>query len=783
MYIDYKKGDNTLDRFALNAVSADSLSCGNVGSTIQPVYFLNGVPIKTTYTLEKSVPSDADFSNTGATNITLTGTGNILTSASYNAATRTITLTKGASVSNYTLPVATSTALGGVKTGYSTNGKNYAIKLDNSNNMYVNVPWTDNNTTYDVFGKATSTTAGTKGLVPAPAAGSQGKYLRGDGVWATPPNSTYTFSNSNATLAWDSAVTIATVGGTNITAKLPAKPDDTGATSVAFTGSGNMLVDASYNTSTRTITFTKSSVNNYTLPLAASNTRGGVKTGYTTNGKNYAVQLSSEKMYVNVPWTNSVTGITAGASGTTSNATTSNGNTYIKIKDDSTHRGQIKIVGSGATTVSSDNNGTITINSTQYDLSPYVSKTDTNDQSIASNLSIAGTISEGGTSLSNKYAPKQNYAGASTNGGAATSANKVNSSLSIKLNSGTTEGTNLFTFNGSAGKTVNITASAVGAAPVNHASTATTYGVGTANNYGHVKLSDATNSVESTTNGIAATPKAVNSVYNAAAIQGRDNTFTKVNTFTGSKVTFGVDDASVAGNIFLGQNNYGPNLPSNGTLGQLFFVEEETADLIGLPASTTSDAGSYLTVSSTTGNAIWSKVMAGANQSNTNYYLTAVTSGGKNFQYNNNVYINNNVMQGAAWNDYAEYRQQKQEIEPGYCVASSDNGEVYKTTEKFQACDGIVSDTFGFAIGQTEKSRTPLAVAGRVLAYCEGNRYDYHAGDTVCAGPEGKVCKMTREEIREWPDRIIGIVSEIPNYEIWGENNIKVNNRIWIKVK
>lgn len=41
----------------------------------------------------------------------------------------------------------------------------------------------------------------------------------------------------------------------------------------------------------------------YSLPLAANGTRGGVQIGYTTSGKNYAVQLSSEKMYVNVPWT------------------------------------------------------------------------------------------------------------------------------------------------------------------------------------------------------------------------------------------------------------------------------------------------------------------------------------------------------------------------------------------------------------------------------------------------------------------------------------------------
>lgn len=41
----------------------------------------------------------------------------------------------------------------------------------------------------------------------------------------------------------------------------------------------------------------------YSLPLATSTDRGGVKVGYTQNGKNYAVQLDNEKMFVNVPWT------------------------------------------------------------------------------------------------------------------------------------------------------------------------------------------------------------------------------------------------------------------------------------------------------------------------------------------------------------------------------------------------------------------------------------------------------------------------------------------------
>lgn len=145
--------------------------------------------------------------------------------------------------------------------------------------------------------------------------------------------------------------------------------------------------------------------------------------------------------------------------------------------------------------------------------------------------------------------------------------------------------------------------------------------------------------------------------------------------------------------------------------------------------------------------------------------------------------ISGSAVYGAVWNDYAEYRMQKESIKPGYCVVSNNNGQVSKTTKRYQACDGIVSDTFGFAIGETDKCKTPLAVAGRVLAYCEGDRYSYQAGDTVCAGPDGKVCKMTREEIQMWPDRIVGIVSEIPEYETWGTGNVKVNGRIWIKIK
>lgn len=47
--------------------------------------------------------------------------------------------------------------------------------------------------------------------------------------------------------------------------------------------------------------------NNYSLPLAANGTRGGIQVGYTANGRNYPVQLSGEKAYVNVPWTDTNT--------------------------------------------------------------------------------------------------------------------------------------------------------------------------------------------------------------------------------------------------------------------------------------------------------------------------------------------------------------------------------------------------------------------------------------------------------------------------------------------
>lgn len=144
--------------------------------------------------------------------------------------------------------------------------------------------------------------------------------------------------------------------------------------------------------------------------------------------------------------------------------------------------------------------------------------------------------------------------------------------------------------------------------------------------------------------------------------------------------------------------------------------------------------------------------------------------------------ITGTTVKGAVWNDYAEYRESNI-TEPGRVICENGDDTLSLATERLQPGANVISDTFGFAIGETETAKTPIAVSGRVLVYPYEDRDTYKPGDAVCAAPNGTVSKMTREEIREYPERIIGTVSAIPNYETWGTGNVSVNGRIWIKVK
>lgn len=189
-----------------------------------------------------------------------------------------------------------------------------------------------------------------------------------------------------------------------------------------------------------------------------------------------------------------------------------------------------------------------------------------------------------------------------------------------------------------------------------------------------------------------------------------------------------------------------------------------------------------------------SKLYVNTTSADTNYYILGATGTGNQSVYRalnssgtantTGVYFNGvtGVLFGAAWNDYAEFRQSN-ELEAGRVVCETGKGNLVLSTERLQPGAEIISDTFGFAIGETDKCKTPIAASGRVLAYTFENRYEFKAGDAVCAAPGGTISKMTREEIINYPDRIIGTVSEIPEYATWGQNNIKVNDRIWIRIR
>lgn len=136
------------------------------------------------------------------------------------------------------------------------------------------------------------------------------------------------------------------------------------------------------------------------------------------------------------------------------------------------------------------------------------------------------------------------------------------------------------------------------------------------------------------------------------------------------------------------------------------------------------------------------------------------------------------VLYGAAWNDYAETRKIVGSIKPGDIVCEVGDGSLELSSKRLQPCSYVVSDTFGMVIG--DHKDIPVAISGRVLVNMHEEKCNI--GDCVCAGVDGKATIMTREEIKEFPDRILGIVTEIPtDYDEW--NGVKINNRVWIKIK
>ncbi len=86
----------------------------------------------------------------------------------------------------------------------TANGTTITITYGNGTTKSINTQ--DTNTTYAVMSGASANSAGSQGLVPAPIAGQQGYFLRGDGTWGTPSdtNTKYKLTKSNGKIKLES---------------------------------------------------------------------------------------------------------------------------------------------------------------------------------------------------------------------------------------------------------------------------------------------------------------------------------------------------------------------------------------------------------------------------------------------------------------------------------------------------------------------------------------------------------------------------------------------------
>lgn len=157
-----------------------------------------------TYTIATSVPSNAVFTDTKVTSVdnhykpangtTLIGTAGSPVTAGGKVVTGITADSSGhiTDIITGTIPAApTLSGLGGVGT------------INASGTAPLTLSASKSSTTVTISGSvaemtaATSNTAGAAGIVPAPGAGEQAAFLRGDGTWAFPTdtNTTYVFAN------------------------------------------------------------------------------------------------------------------------------------------------------------------------------------------------------------------------------------------------------------------------------------------------------------------------------------------------------------------------------------------------------------------------------------------------------------------------------------------------------------------------------------------------------------------------------------------------------------
>ena len=228
-----------------------------------------------------------------------------------------------------------------------------------------------------------------------------------------------------------------------------------------------------------------------------------------------------------------------------------------------------------------------------------------------------------------------------------------------------------------------------------------------------------------------------------------------------------------------------------GSSGNYTWTNGGVLTALRLIATSTTDAapGSNAAVALLTGNATGAHIEMDNNEILAKSSASALTT----LYFNDACYVNSaGKLYNAVWNDFAEYRS-SEITEPGRVVVSDGKGNVILSTIRLEPGAHVVSDTYGSAVGESDTAKTPLGVAGRVLVIPYQDRNNYKIGDCLCAAPNGTADIMTREEIIKYPDRIIGIVDEIPDYDSWDQvfttkkrvtnMSVEVRGRIWMYVR